>query len=115
MYKAPRGHGAALMQGMRCPDLVRTRNKPVPSERQPGSRRASRARAAPGAKDGQGTGQIVGLQQLALSCLAHALTREMARRGLHWSSLLWRHTTTSALCERSKKAVSIPPGLSALI
>lgn len=43
-----------------------------------------KARAAPGAKDGQGTGQIAGLQQqLALSCCAHALMKEKAKRGLH--------------------------------
>lgn len=42
-----------------------------------------KARAAPGAKAGQGTGQTAGLQQLALSCRVHALMREKAKRGLH--------------------------------
>lgn len=113
--KPPRGHGAGLMQGTRCPDLVRARNKPVPSERQPGSE-GLQSKGCPGGKGWAGdwtdSGAAAAGPQLSCACLDEIEGQERTA----WSSLLWRHTTTSALCgERSKKAGSLPPGLRALI
>lgn len=69
MYeKAPRGLWAAPMLWKGWPALVGPRNKPVSSERQPGSRKASKWTSALGAKDGQRAEQMEGPHRLTPAC-----------------------------------------------